>query len=617
MEKKVVRVEETLDETVISSDGPTPEEPSNDEVSNTDGESNVPQELGNEVCSAGSGEDEVTETNPSTSNYDVYEVDGYYYKQTVGHKPQLKIISNFTLQAKAEVVFNGNWFYRCVLVKPTGQEYEIDLFRDHFLSATAFKRAVSVKSNCQYYGNNYDTTQIQGLLADQNPPTVTGTDKNGIHIINDRLVYVEGDHVVDKDGPASDIVYINKNSQAHRIPNLLSQPDISQADIKAIACDIFGFNDSTIVFPVLGFIGYCFGKESITSKVGKHNPFMMLHGASGSGKSKTIEDIIIPIFSSRFLLANIADETQFTLGLNSSFTNMTPVCYDEYKNAVLTPSLKRMVNSTLLATYAQTPIERGRADQTIVSRPMTAPFILAGEMTIDSTSLDHRRIDVFYSKSKRIGTEDNFKRLIKQPLGAFGKALLYHTLQLGTERLRSEYDKQEAKVDPSIDDRFRDNAAVIRTGLWLMIDYLESKGIAVDSYQQGYEIIDSVIQESMNAANISTVDKIISDFCTMANDGVLVNRVDYEVKDNCLRLKIRTVYSKYERWARRNGTSECIGKRSFLQQIADEDFYIENKTMRIGGKSCNAISLDLSIMPDDMDINWPGYHRIGLSKEAV
>ena len=238
-------------------------------------------------------------------------------------------------------------------------------------------------------------------------------------------------------------------------------------------------------------------------------------------------------------------------------------------------------------------------------------------MTIDSPSQNHRRIDVFYSKSKRKGSEDNFKRLIKQPLGAFGKALLYHTLQLGPERLRSEYDKQEIMVDSSIDDRFRDNAALIRMGLWLIIDYFRSNGIAVDDYEQGFEIIDSVIQESINAAKISTVDKIISDFCAMANDGVLVNRVDYEVKNNCLRLNIATVYSKYQRWSRRNGTSECIGKRSFLQQVADEEYYIDKKPMRIGGKPCNTICLDLSSMPDDMDINWPGYQRIGLSKTAV
>lgn len=616
MNEKVVRVDESLDQAVTAGDGPTPEGPPTEQKNGTDGHLNTPQEPENDGFPGGSNANEVIEPDPSAGNYDIFEVDGCYCKQTVGRHPQLKMVSNFTLQAKAEVVFNNNWLYQCVVTRSTGHEYEIDLCRDHFLSTKAFKRAVSVNSKCQYYGNNYDTTQIQGLLADQNPPTINGTDKNGLHLVNGRLVYVEGDHVVDKDGPAGDIVYMSKHSQAHRVPSLLSQPDISQAENEAIASELYRFNDRPIVFSVMGYIGYCFVKEAITSKVDKHNPFMMLHGASGSGKSQTIERIIIPIFSSKFPFANIANETQFTLGHNSSFTNMTPVCYDEYKNAVLTPSQKRIIDNVLLATYAQTPIERGRADHTITSYQLTAPFILAGEMTIDSTSLNHRRIDVFYSKSKREGSEDSFKRLIKQPLGAFGKALLYHTLRLGPERLCSEYDKQEASVAPSIDDRFRVNAALIRTGLWLIIDYLESNGISVDGYSEGFATIDSVIQESINAAKVSNVDKTIADFCSMANEGVLANRVDYEVKNNCLRLKIATIYKKYKRWSSRNGTSECIDKTSFLQQIADEEYYIEKNPMRIGGKPCNAISLDLSSMPDDIDVDWPGYDNLGNSKLA-
>ncbi len=605
---------EVVDEAAVPTDGPTPEELSTEETGNADEVLNAPQESGTEVCSDGSGEDEETEPNPSTSNGDVFEMDGCYCKQTVGQNPQVKTVSNFTLQAKAEVVFNGNWLYRCIITRSTGQKYEIELFRDNFLSAAAFKRAVSVKSNCRYYGNNDDTTHIQGLLADQNPPTVKGTDRNGIHCVSDRLVYVEGDRAVDKDGPASDIIYMNKHSQAHRIPCILSQPDISRTEIEAIAGDLCKFNDSTIVFSVLGYIGYGFAKEAITSKVGSHNPFMLLHGASGSGKSATIESIVIPIFSSKFPFANIADETPYTLAHNSNTTNMTPICFDEYKNSVLTPSLKRMIANALLASYAQTPIERGQADKTIANLRYTAPFIMAGEMTIDSTSLNHRGVDVFYSKSKRQGSEAIFKRLIQQPLGAFGKGLLYHTLQLGPSRLCKELDNQSSMVDPSIDDRFRDNAALVRTGLWLIVDYLESNGIAVDGYRQGFKIIDSVIQESIKAANISTVDKIISDFCTMANDGVLANRIDYEVKKNCLRLKIGPVYAKYEKWSKRNGTSECINKRSFLQQVAVEEYYIDNKPMRIGGEPCNGIKLDLSSMPDDMDISWPGYQRIRLSQ---
>ena len=83
--------------------------------------------------------------------------------------------------------------------------------------------------------------------------------------------------------------------------------------------------------------------------------------------------------------------------------------------------------------------------------------------------------------------------------------------------------------------------------------------------------------------------------------------------DEAVRLHIATVYRKYLRWSKHNSTSECIDKRSFLRQVVSEEYYIENKTMRIGGINRNAISLDFSSMPDDMDTDWPGYQRIAFS----
>ena len=193
------------------------------------------------------------------------------------------------------------------------------------------------------------------------------------------------------------------------------------------------------------------------------------------------------------------------------------------------------------------------------------------------------------------------------PLGAFGKALLNHTLKLGPETIRAEYDWQEMMVDKSIDDRFRENAALMRTGLWLITDFIKSKGIDVDSYNQGYDIIDSVIKESMEAAQISNVDKTIGDFCTMAHDGRLQNGVDYEVKGDVLCLHTTRVYNKYRQWVKRNGTSEYIGKHSFLQQLAEKPYFLNKVAVRIGGKPCNGVKLDLSCMPTGIDANWPGY----------
>ncbi len=550
----------------------------------------------------------------------IFEVDGCYFKKTGGRKAHLVIVSNMILRAKAKVVSDGDWFYLCAGIRYTGEEHEIKLYRSDFLSGASFKRALSAHSGFEFYGNNYDTTHIQGLLADQKPSVIKGTDRNGIHILNGRLVYLEGDGAVDRNGPVSDIVSTNRKSQASRIPALLRQPDISEDALedalKAIAENLNKFNHPSITYPVLGFIGYCFVKEAITQKVEYRNPFLLCWGEPGSGKSLTISRVIMPIFDIRQPFVNIGSVSEYALALNSSNSNMTPVCYDEFKHAVLTRSQKRTIDRVLLATYAQTGLQRGRPNKMIDDLQMTAPLVLAGEVTMDSASLNHRKIEVLFSYGKRKGTTDSFQQLIRQPLGEFGKGLLHHVLKLGASKLGQAYDEQESLVDSGIGDRFRDNAALMRTGLWLITDFLESHGIGADGYGEGFDMIDAGIMDAVNKAKITNVEKTIADFCTMADLGKLVNLEDYQVKGDNLSLKIASVYAKYERWSKRNGTSEFIGKRSFLQQVADKEYFVGKGTMRIGGQSCNAIKLDLTSLPEGLDINWPGYQRVRLSKSA-
>ena len=80
------------------------------------------------------------------------------------------------------------------------------------------------------------------MLADQNPPVVKGTDRNGIHLIDGRLVHVEGDKVVDSNGSASDLVHMGRSLQALRVPALLQHSDISAKDLEAVAECIFSLN---------------------------------------------------------------------------------------------------------------------------------------------------------------------------------------------------------------------------------------------------------------------------------------------------------------------------------------------------------------------------------------
>jgi hypothetical protein len=139
----------------------------------------------------------------------------------------------------------------------------------------------------------------------------------------------------------------------------------------------------------------------------------------------------MPIFDIREPLSNIGNVSEYVLALNSGNSNMTPVCYDEYKYSVLTKSDRRIIDKFLLATHAQTGLQRGRPNKVIDNLKMTAPLVLAGEVSTNSASLNHRKNEVFFSYGKRKGTTDSFEQLIGQPLGAFGKGLLHHVLKLG------------------------------------------------------------------------------------------------------------------------------------------------------------------------------------------
>jgi hypothetical protein len=360
----------------------------------------------------------------------------------------------------------------------------------------------------------------------------------------------------------------------------------------------------------LGWTGFCFIKERLANKVNGRNPILLCQGEPGVGKSETISRIVNHIFCSQKQISNIADMTKFTLAVNGGQSNFVPCFYDEWKESVMTKAMKKTLDSVLLATFNQTNLPRGTAEQTVNDYRFTSPVAILGEMTLESPSLKHRMIELFFNFKGRNGRETHFRNLCQLPLGSFGKGLLLHSLSISDERLNGIFDTQKASVDPSIDDRFADNAALARVGLWMIIDYLNANGIATDDYAEGYGCIDNIIKESLAAARITNVDKIITDWSVMSHTSNcsgnwLNNGYHYEIRDGKLYVRIAEAYDSYRRYAKNNDvTSEIINKSSFLQQLQTKPYYQDKKTYRIGGVPCNAICINLSAIPTYVDVNF-------------
>lgn len=533
----------------------------------------------------------------------VFETEQGYFRLPKGKNAEPRHISNVTFKAIAKIETENDWFFEVEAKTPNNQSRQICLSRKDFRSAQAFKRALSFHM-FEFYGSSNDTTQILGILANQNPPVKKGIAKHGLYNINGIWYYVDSFEVFTVHGSNDDVVAVGNKTDLPQISTILENPDLSNGQLRDIVEDLYRFNHESVVFSILGYIGYCFLKPRIQQYVGLRNPFLFFQGEPGSGKSETILRVIYPIFSSLTSLVNIANTTEFAGALECGYSNMFPVAFDEWKTAVVSRQKKAMMEQMVLASFNQTPLKRGRGNGNICHFRYQSPVIVAGEMTIESPSLFQRMVEIFFSINKRKTFKDSYLRLIDMPLGSLGKELLKHTLMLDDEHLQAQFNIHRSNIDGAIEDRIRDNAALLRMGLWLFIDYFKMHNIDTHNYENGYEVIDAVFKDMVIASQITNVDRTLQDFSTMASLGLLSKDIDYDIKDGVLRLRIAGIYDKFERWNKRShGTAESIGKHSFFQQLEDKPYYIKKTTTRIGNnKPCNAIHIDIKQIPESVDI---------------
>jgi len=539
-----------------------------------------------------------------------------YSKWSRGRDRREIPITNFVINADALIKDEGEWWFDCTLSDDTGERYEhVMLGRDEFLDAKPFKKAVSIAPNLLFKGNSEDVTEIRSIVSHQKPPEKSGVRQNGMHFIHGRWVYVEGDHIKDRDGDVDDIVFVGKKDPDF-ISHLLEQKKLEDNELHQLYHYLFRFNDSSVVYAILGWMNRCFIKERLSELVHKHNPYLVLQGLPGTGKSETANYIVAPYFGLQTTATHIAYNTVKTFAVKLTRNNIIPTAFDENKKASVNKSKERDFQNLLLASYEQKPYETGKSNSELNVYPCTSPVLVAGEMGIDSPSHRHRMIEVYYAIEKSEPHVEDYKKLTTLPLGSLGKAVLHHSLTISDKELKAEFHRQYAAVNPKLTNRYRENTTQDRMGLWLLLHFFESRGLNITEHEKGYAIIDEVVIMSAEAGLENNVDRMISDWATMSHSpngagNWLQDQVHYKIQNDHLYLYINAVYSLYQQFRRRHPvTAEEMPKSSFLQQIKSTRYYVETngkkktQTIRIGDRTFNGLILDLNLMPDHIDKNF-------------
>jgi hypothetical protein len=143
-------------------------------------------------------------------------------------------------------------------------------------------------------------------------------------------------------------------------------------------------NEQHVVWTMLGWYAATVFKPWL-EKNGVRFPILNVTGTKGSGKTTLIKSVFMPLFGQTDPKTYDAGTTRFVVLALLGSSNAVPVAFSEFRHE----SVEKFLRYILLA-YDTGNDPRGRADQTTVNYPLTAPFSVDGEDPVDDGAVRER-----------------------------------------------------------------------------------------------------------------------------------------------------------------------------------------------------------------------------------
>lgn len=464
---------------------------------------------------------------------------------------------------------------------------------DAWISKQRFKKALGGRLDLRYKGTDDDIQDIMGILDLYNTPVKNGTRVIGLHKIDNTWAFVEQEGALDKNGIRKDIVFLP--DQTNLTCSLIAREPIKKEQLREIVPVLFDFNDSSVVSPLLGWCFACFFKPRIFH-LKREFPLLDIWGEKGSGKTKTLEYVVKPIFGITSPIARIDIQTRFSFIREIASSNLIPVIYDEYKLTRITSRQQRNeISGMIRGVYNNISVSRGRPDQSLIRYTYLAPVIISGEQGLTELAHKDRIIETYWSKTRSSPHQDAFDQLSKMNLTGIGRDFLLWSLNQDDNFLEDVYNEEFEKIDDELKDRIRENTAFARFGLRMFSLYLESRGLGALHEDTLGEIDSSQKENLVKQSNKSLVDSTIEVFSVMAEGNLLEENRHYRVNtEGKLFLHINSIYPIFKRWVRDyDWEGEALDKTSFTRQLREAPYFIEYDATRFGETTRKTFALDL------------------------
>ena len=551
--------------------------------------------------------DLVKDSFTTSSNAPVFEFEGRYYR---AKGDTVTLLTNFIVKPVEMIESEEETQLTADLITVRGETFRHSFLTTDFANLQRFKNTLNKRTIAlSYTGSEGDLELLKAFLSELDWVRKKGVRASGLYFHGGRWVFVGSDCAVD--GAGNNVPDIQQFEQYRASgPDILDAKPLTTDELSELGKLLLEYNEPTKSVAVLAWCAGCFVKEHLKSRKIKY-PHLLLIGEAGSGKSNTLERVILPIFS-KVRIAAASQVTRFTIIKESTSSNLLPQPLDEFKPSKIDRLTLNVLLNHMRNAYDGTDGERGRADQTSVKYPLTSPLVVAGEESPSEASIRERSIELLFSKKdlKPEAHRTAFAKLcgMSDALASCGRSLLDAALNTAATDVETWYKVGLGQFEPELPSRIRSNLACCVAGLRLVERICQRCGLIwPDVFDLPFEACVQYLARGAKEflldggdANKGIIEQTLE---IMARMGLYLNEWTIMENLNHVAICFRRCYDRYTQYRREHAIGgESLEYAQFLKQLRQSDLFVAYKPVRINGELRRAYVLDYDEIKKRCDI---------------
>jgi hypothetical protein len=524
----------------------------------------------------------------------IYENDGVFEKENaymkISNSRETVVISNFIIEPISMLEADSDTMLEVKLIHANGKQISKMFRTTDFTSASKFKAAIHQNSIFySFTGNDKDLEDIKSLMNNKGYVNKVVSKNIGMVKHQGQWCFVSDNATFNSKGEFVDDLVLLSDYKV--ISTEIGEVEPLDADgFCHIASSLFQFNELPKTATILGFTAACFLKERLRVYGIKLNHLIMV-GEAGSGKSQTLENVIMPIFNTHSYTA-ASKSTAFAALKTNSSSNLVPHIIEEFKRGKLSAAVYNTICNLMRDSYDGHTAQRGTADLTVKHFDLRAPIILVGENEPEEAAIRERSLEILFSKADLRAERTTHFQLLKENvtlLNQFGRSLLNVALGLTGEEVRTLYKAQQSKVNKisGFPSRVKNTLANTFLGIQLILMVCRDLGLTeISLFGFSEEELENAI---VTAGRAYLMDGQEHNLSIVDNTFVVLDRMtlrlgeDYQPLNNDTEIAfaVNQFYDRFTKYAREfQVEGEFLSITQFCKQLRKTEYFVDCRTVK-------------------------------------